>query len=396
MFATFRGYRFAWLSADVLAGIVLAAIAIPEQIATARLAGLPPETGLYAFAAGSLAFAAFGANRFASVGADSTIAPIFAGAVAAIAGPGSPRYAEGVAAVAFLAGLLLVLAGWARAGWIADLLSVPVTIGFLAGISVHVIAGQLPLIFGVPATDGPPFVRIAGLISHVAQANRYCVVIGLSVLALTLAAQRISARIPGPSIGLAASGLAVAAFHLRERGVPVLGALSARPPSFGLPAFGHGLALLPLVPVSFIVALICMVQTAAVLRAYPAGGNAGDDVSRDFAAIGLGCLAAGCTGAFAVDASPPRTAAAAASGARSQLASAIAVLLVAALVLVASALAAFLPLAAFGGVLVYVGLRLIRTRDVLRIARAGGGEIWLVAAAALLNSTLPPVDVVVR
>src|SRR3974390_565073 len=103
-FASLRGYRIEWLSRDLVAGLMLAAIAIPGQLATARLAGMPPETGLYAFAAGSLAFAAFGANRFMSVAADSTIAPIFAGGLSAVAVAGTARYAE-------LATLLAILVG---------------------------------------------------------------------------------------------------------------------------------------------------------------------------------------------------------------------------------------------------------------------------------------------
>ena len=132
LFASLRGYRLAWLPRDLVAGLMLAAIAIPGQLATARLAGMPPETGLYAFAAGSLAFAAFGANRFISVGADSTIAPIFAGGLAAMSAAGSADYAGLAGMLAILVGAVLVLVGLLRAGWLANLLSIPVTTGFLA------------------------------------------------------------------------------------------------------------------------------------------------------------------------------------------------------------------------------------------------------------------------
>src|SRR5271165_7419528 len=130
-FASLRGYRIAWLPQDIVAGVMLAAIAIPGQLATARLAGMPPETGLYAFVAGSLAFAAFGANRFMSVAADSTIAPIFGGALAAIAVAGTAQYTELATLLALLVGLVLVVVGLLRAGWLATLLSIPVTTGFL-------------------------------------------------------------------------------------------------------------------------------------------------------------------------------------------------------------------------------------------------------------------------
>ena len=153
-FASLRGYRIGWLPRDIVAGVMLAAIAIPGQLATARLAGMPPETGLYAFAAGSLVFAAFGANRFMSVAADSTIAPIFAGGLAAMAAVGTPHYSELVTLLALMVGAILVAVGLLRAGWLATLLSIPVTTGFLAGISIHIIVGELPTLLGISGGAG--------------------------------------------------------------------------------------------------------------------------------------------------------------------------------------------------------------------------------------------------
>src|SRR5271157_273171 len=153
-FASLHGYRIGWLPGDLIAGLMLAAIAIPGQLATARLAGMPPQTGLYAFAAGSFAFAAFGANRFMSVAADSTIAPIFAGGVASLAAVSSPHYAELVTLLALMVGAILVAVGLLRAGWLATLLSIPVTTGFLAGIAIHIIVGELPTLLGISEEHG--------------------------------------------------------------------------------------------------------------------------------------------------------------------------------------------------------------------------------------------------
>jgi SulP family sulfate permease len=154
LFASLRGYRVSWLPHDLVAGLMLLAIALPGQLATARLAGMPPVTGIYAFVAGSLAFAAFGANRFMSVAADSTIAPIFAGGLASIVGAGSTSYPELATLLALLVGFVLVGVGLVRAGWLATLLSIPITTGFLAGISVHIIVGELPTLLGVPSAPG--------------------------------------------------------------------------------------------------------------------------------------------------------------------------------------------------------------------------------------------------
>src|ERR1700686_5197963 len=138
VFRSLGGYRLQFLARDLFAGLTLAAIAIPEQMATARLGGFAPQLGFFAFLAGSLAFAMFGSNRFLSCGADSTITPIFAGGLAALAASGDPQYLVLAASLALMVGLLLLFAGIFRLGWIADLLSIPVTTGFLAGISVHI------------------------------------------------------------------------------------------------------------------------------------------------------------------------------------------------------------------------------------------------------------------
>src|ERR1700760_1795502 len=139
-----QGYSASFLSHDLVAGLPLVAIAIPEQMATARLGGFSPQIGFYAFIAGSLGFALFGSNRFLSSGADSTITPIFAGGLAALAASGSPDYAALACMLALMVGVILVIGATFRLGFIADLLSIPVTTGFLAGIAVHILISQLP------------------------------------------------------------------------------------------------------------------------------------------------------------------------------------------------------------------------------------------------------------
>jgi SulP family sulfate permease len=387
-FASLQGFRLASVPNDLIAGLLLAAIAIPEQLAIARLAGMPAQTGLYAFAAGSLAFAIFGANRYLSTGADSTIAPIFAGAIAAIAAGSSASYPTLVAALALLTGIVLLVAGVLRAGWIADLLSIPVTTGFLAGIAVHIVVGQLPLVLGVPAGSRPLLLALAALVHDAPHANGATVLIGSCVILLALAAERINPRLPGALLGLVAAGSAVAVFHLQQRGVAVLGSLSSAMPHLTLPLVNAHDAL-QLAPVALIVALVCMVQTAVVMRSYPSHPDLPEDPSRDFVAVGIGSIAAAFLGAFAVNASPPRTAVAASSGARSQLAGIFAVAAVVLLAIFGARLAACLPLAALGGVLIFIAMRISRVGEMLRIARLGGSEIWLVVAAALLVIVFP-------
>jgi SulP family sulfate permease len=387
LFASLRGFRLSWVSGDAVAGMTLAAIAIPEQLATARLTGLPPESGLIAFAAGTLAFAAFGVNRHMSVGADSTIAPIVAGGLAVLATADAGHYASLAALLALMTGLVLLLAGVLRAGWIADLLSIPVTTGFLAGIAIHVAIGQLPEILGVPAAPGSLVVQLVGVVRQIPQANPYNLAIGLSVLAAILLAEHIDGRIPGALIALALAGMAVWYGDLLHHGVAALGALPLAMPSFALalPDWGE---LTRLIPVSLTVSLVCMMQTAAVVRSFP-GPGAPESVSRDFAGVGAGNVLAALAGVFPVNASPPRTAVAAESGGRSQLSGLLAVAIIAGVVLLASRAFAYVPRAALSGVLLFIATRIVRVRMMTRIYRDSGWEILLVVASAALIVFLP-------
>jgi MFS superfamily sulfate permease-like transporter len=388
VFRSLNGYSLQFLTHDLFAGLTLAAIAIPEQMATARLGGFTPQLGFFAFLAGSLAFAIFGSNRFLSCGADSTITPIFAGGLAALAATGSPEYQLLAAALALMVGLLLLAAGIFRLGWIADLLSIPVTIGFLAGISVHILISQLPVILGLPSPEGPMLQRLAILATHLNQTNPFTLVIGLGVLATVALSERIDARIPGALIGLALASGAAVLFGLENRGVTVLGAVSVALPAISIPVIPAD-RLASLLSLSLIIAVVVMVQTAATTRAFPSDPDDPPDVARDFLGVGAGSILSCLIGAFPVDASPPRTAVVNETGGRSQLAGLVAVAIVIALLAFGASLLSRIPNAALGGVLLFVALRIIRFGQIVTILRQTLGEFLLIMATALAIIVLP-------
>jgi sulfate permease, SulP family len=388
VFRSLSAYRMQFLTHDLFAGLTLAAIAIPEQMATARLGGFAPQIGFFAFLAGSLAFAMFGSNRFLSCGADSTITPIFAGGLAMLAASGTPEYQALAAALALMVGFLLLAAGVFRLGWIADLLSVPVTTGFLAGISVHILISQLPVILGLPAPGGPMLQRLAILISHLNQTNLFALVIGLGVLAITAASERIDARIPGALIGLALASAAAVLLGLESRGVSVLGAVSVAPPTLAIPVVSAG-NLASLVSLSLIISIVVMVQTAATTRSFLSDPDEPPDVDRDFVGVGVGSILSGLVGAFPVNASPPRTAVVSETGGKSQLAGVAAVVIVIALLTFGASLLARIPNAALGGVLLFVALRIVRVNQIVAIYRQSFGEFLLVVATAAAIIVLP-------
>jgi SulP family sulfate permease len=387
-FRSLSGYRLQFLSRDLFAGLTLAAIAIPEQMATARLGGFTPQIGFFAFLAGSLAFAAFGSNRFLSCGADSTITPIFAGGLAALAVSGSPDYLMLATALALMVGLFLVAAGLFRLGWIADLLSIPVTIGFLTGISFHILMSQLPVVLGLPAPEGPMLQRVAILAGHLSQANAFTLVIGLGVLAIIALSEQIDARIPGALIGLALAGAAVVLLRLESRGVSVLGVVSVEIPALTVPVISAG-HLASLISLSLIISMIIMVQTAATTRSFPSDPNEPPDVDRDFLGAGVGSVLSGLIGSFPVNASPPRTAVVSETGGRSQIAGLAAVAIVIGLLAFGASLLHQIPNAALGGVLLFVALRIIRVRQILAIYRQSLGEFLLILLTAAAIIILP-------
>jgi sulfate permease, SulP family len=388
LFPSLASYSLAALPGDLVAGLTLAAIAIPEQMATARLGGFEPQIGFFAFMAGSLGFAMLGANRFLSCGADSTITPIFAGGLAALAATGSPNYSALAIALALIVGAMLVLSGIFKLGGIANLLSVPVTVGFLAGISVHILVSQLPGVLGVESPNGPTLERIAEIARDIGHANPYTVVIGFGVLAVVLVSENISAKIPGALIGLVAATLVVIVGGLESKGVKVVGTVPATLPKPTLPDVAPE-QWVRLVPLAFVIAVVVMVQTAATTRSFLSDPDKPADVDRDFLGAGAGSLLAGIFGAFPVNASPPRTGIVSETGGRSQIAGLAAAVIVLALLAFGTGLLEHVPDAALAGILLFVALRIIRVKQIAMIYRQSMPEFFLILATAALIIVLP-------
>jgi MFS superfamily sulfate permease-like transporter len=383
-FATSRPRDF---GADAMAGVTLAAVAIPSQMATANLAGLPARIGILALLAGAVGFAVFGDSRRLSVGADSTIAPIFAGALAALAAAEPSHYPTAVAALGLMAGLILVCSGALKLGFIADLLSIPVTTGFFIGIAGHILVSQASTVLGVEPGKGQLAQQVLSLTARAGDANPWTMGIGLGVLAITVAGERLSPRFPGALIGLGLAGLATAGFGLEAKGVATLGPLGGAAPRFSFPMISLD-EFRVIAPLAVLIALVAMVQTAATTRAFP-NSVEGPDVNRDFIGVGAANALAGLIGAFPVDASPPNTAIVAETGAMSQLAPLVAAAVALAVLLVGGPALGHLPYAALAGVLVFVAMRLVRVGVVLDVWRRSPAEFLLVLATALAILGLP-------
>ena len=384
-----RGYQRSWAAADALAGVTLLAIAVPEQLATSRLAGMPPITGFYAFIAGTMLFALLGSNPQMSVGADSTIAPLFAVGISHLAPSGSPEYVSLVGILAVAVGALVALIGLLRLGWIAEFLSAPIITGFLAGVAVIIVVHQLPDLLGLPSVGGSTIHRIGALAGRLGHTGGWTLGIGLATLTIVLAAEAVDRRLPGALIGLVGSTAVVGMLGLPAHGVAVLGTVAHGLPRVGL----HGLswsALERVMPIAGVVALVVLSQSAATSRAFADLGDYDVDVGRDFVGVGAGNIVAGLVGAFPVDASPPRTAAVASASGRTQAAG-LGAAAALALLAPASDLLKDVPLAALAALLIFVGIRIFRVRDLVAIARFDLFELGL-AVVTLFTVALVGVE----
>jgi len=373
---------------DLFAGVTVAAIGIPEQMATARLGHLPPQIGLLAFVAASVGFCIFGANRKISVGADSTITPIFSGMLAIGAANAMPQSFETAAMLALMVGVIVTIAGVCRMGWISSLLSAPVTCGFLAGIALHIISSQLPVFCGLPPISGNVLSRVAAVAQNLAAANRSAVLLGCCVLVIIAAMEKIDPRLPGALVGVAIATAFSVLFALTRHGVQVLGAVPPPIPHFLLswPTFD---AIGRLVPLSFLLAFVVMVQTASTSRSAARSEDDAGSISRDFVGVGAANILAGVVGAFPVNASPPRSLIAAESGAQSRAAGLYAAGAVVLLTLLGLRFLNFVPNAALAAVLLFIAFRLVQFRLARQIWRQSKPEFALIGATTLAIVVLP-------
>ncbi|WP_338758140.1 sulfate permease [Nocardia vulneris] len=372
----FEGYQRAWLRSDVVAGVTVAAYLIPQVMAYATVAGLPPVVGLWS-AIGPLAvYTLLATSRQLSVGPESTTALLTAVALAPLALGDPDRYAALAAVLALLVGGLCLAASVARLGVLADLLSKPVLVGYLAGTAGMMIAGQLGRVTGISVEGESLFAQLRSFARHLDQWHWQTSLLAVSVLGGLLLLAWRTPRIPGPLLAVLLSAGVVAAFSLQRFGIRVVGTVPSGIPVPGLSgvAFADVAALLlPAVGI----AVVGFSDNALTARAFAARHGTHVDANTELAALGATNVAAGLTHGFPVSCSGSRTTIADVMGARTQLYSVVALGGILVVLFGARGVLAAFPTAALGALVIYAALRLVDVTEFRRIARFRRSELLL-------------------
>ncbi|WP_416974997.1 sulfate permease [Streptomyces sp. 4F14] len=370
---TLRGYRRAWLTGDLLAGVTVATYLVPQVMAYAGVAGLAPVAGLWAILPALALYAVFGSSRLLSVGPESTTALMTATVVAPLAAGDPGAYAPLAAALALTVGLLCLAARAVRLGFLADLLSRPVLVGYLTGVALIMMVDQLPKLTGV-RTSGTEFLpQLWSFVRRVPDVRPATALLSAAALVFLFLTARYTRSVPGPLLAVALATAAVAVFDLDERyGVRVIGEIPAGLPDPAVPDLGE---LPHLVLPALGVLLVAYTDFVLTARAFSDGP--GIDADQEFLALGAVNLGAGVLHGFPVSSSASRTALAASARARSQAYSLVAGVVVLAVLLFLGPLLTRMPTAVLGALVVYAATRMIDLAGFRRLASFRRRELLL-------------------
>ncbi|MFE2569541.1 SulP family inorganic anion transporter [Streptomyces mirabilis] len=371
--AVLAGYHRSWLRGDLLAGVTVAAYLVPQVMAYAGLAGLPPVAGLWAILPALLLYTLLGSSRLLSVGPESTTALMTATVVGPLAVGAPDRYAVLAAGLAVVVGVMFLVAWVARLGFLADLLSRPILVGYLTGVALIIIVDQLPKLTGVRTSGSEFFPQLLSFVRNLGEAHPATVIFSVAAIAFLFAVARFFPVVPGPLLALVLGTAAVAVFGLEDHGIAVIGAVPAGLPRPGLPTPGD---LPQLVLPALGVLLVGYTDVILTARAFAARGDELDP-NQELLALGGANLGAGVLHGFPVSSSASRTALAHSAGGRSQAYSLVAGAVVLAVLLFLSPLLAHTPSTVLGALVVYAGVRMMDLAGFRRLAAFRRRELLL-------------------
>ena len=380
--AAMRTYQRAWLSRDLVAGIVLVTLLVPQGMAYAELAGLPAITGLYTTVVCLVAFSLVGSSPVLILGPDSALGPMIAATILPLAGGNDEQKIALAGMLALLVGAITVAAAIVRLGFVADLLSSPVRTGYLAGLAITILIGQLPKLFGF-STDASGLIDEAvTFVQDLDETNYWALAIGLVSLAIILGLRVVAPRTPGILVAVVVSLVASVVLDLAARGVDVIGAL---PQGFPLPS-------IPIVPLADIpvllaaavgITLVAVGDTISTSSAFASRGGYEVDTNQELGGIGTANIATGLFSGFPVTSSSSRTAVAFQSGAKTQLTGLIAAALVLLMLVFLPGLVQAMPQPVLAAIVIAASVTLFDGAELARLYRARTAEFALALACLL-------------
>jgi high affinity sulfate transporter 1 len=403
LFTSLRGYDTGWLRGDLVAGLTVWAVLVPEALAYASIAGVSPVVGLYAAPGALLLYAAFGSSRHLVVGPMSATAALSAAAVAEVAVPGSAGFLAHTTALAITTGVIALAAGLLRLGFLASFISEPVLKGFIIGLALTIVAGQLPDLFGVEGGRGNFFEKLWHLLANLDQTSLTTLAVGLASLALVLGLRRFAPVVPGSLVVVLLGIGAVGLLGLDGHGVAIVGQIDSGLPALGTPDVAAA-DYLALAAAASGVMLVGFAEGLGAAKTYAAAHHYEVDANRELLGLGAANLAAGLSSGMVVNGSLSKTAVNGSAGARSQVSGLVVAALTIGTLLFLTGLFENLPQATLAAVVVAAVIELvdfpalaalyrIATRQLRGIYGIAARPDFLAAVAALAGvlifDTLP-------
>ena len=363
---------------DVLAGITLATLAIPEVMGYTRISGTPVITGLFTILLPMALYAFFGSSRHLVVGADSATAAVLAAGLVGIAAVGSPEYVAYAGELALIAAGILILARLVKLGFLADFLSRTVLIGFLAGVGIEVAIKQIPDMLGIQGQGGGVFQSVATDILQSSRTNTYTALISIVVLIAILGAKRISRKIPVALTTVVVLIIASYVLGFASHGVSVLGTIPSGLPNLGIPNAPMTWSIFQrLLPTAVSMSVIILAQSAATSRAYAARYNESIDENLDLVGLGIANIGAALSGTFVINGSPTKTEMVDSAGGRSQLAQLTTVLIVLVVLLFLTGPLSYMPIAVLATIVFVIAVELVDVKEMRQIFLQRPSEFWI-------------------
>jgi SulP family sulfate permease len=369
--------------AEMIAGLTLAALAIPEVMGYTKIAGMPVVTGLYTILLPMALFAILGSSRHLVVGADSATAAIMFAALTPLAAAGSPQYVALAGMLALMAGAALLLARVLRLGFLANFLSRTVLIGFLSGIGVRVACGQLAGMFGYASAGRGPAAEVWNWAKDLGHTSLTTLAISAAVLLTMVLGPKLLRGGPWALLAVIGATVASAALSLSAHGVITIGAVPRGLPALGWPSIpGDDYAKLAAAALSIFVVIVA--QSAATSRAYAAKFDDEFDENVDLVGLALANIGAGLTGTFVVNGSPTKTAMVDNAGGRSQLAQLVTAAVVLVMLLVLTKPSSYMPEAVLAAVVFLIGVKLVDIKGMREVLRHRPVEFAVALATSLI------------